>query len=224
MNTPDPYGPLPPHSSDPARLSLSELRPLPREFFSSRDALALAPALLGCLLVRPEDGIVARITETEAYMGQGDAACHAAQGRRTARTCVMFQPGGVYYVYFTYGMYHCLNVVSGPEGSGEAVLIRGVEVLQGLDVAARRRFSLSGDRLSGRQLKNLSDGPGKLCIALGIDRSFNGVPCEDPSLFLAAGIPVPPSAIRTAPRVGVDYAGEAARFPWRFILSPRARE
>ena len=86
---------------------LPSLTPLPREFFSSRDALALAPALLGCLLVRPRDGIVARITETEAYMGQGDPACHANQGRCTPRTRVMFSPGGVYYVYFTYGMYHC---------------------------------------------------------------------------------------------------------------------
>lgn len=104
--------------------SIPSLTPLPREFFSSRDALALAPALLGCLLVRPRDGIVARITETEAYMGQGDPACHANQGRCTPRTRVMFSPGGVYYVYFTYGMYHCLNIVSGAEGSGEAVLIR----------------------------------------------------------------------------------------------------
>ena len=208
---------------DPA-LSLSDLRPISRDFFSSRDALALAPALLGCLLVRPSEGIAARITETEAYMGQGDAACHAAGGRRTARTRVMFHPGGVYYVYFTYGMYHCLNVVSGPEDSGEAVLIRAVEVLRGRDTASLRRFGLSYADLSARQKKTLSDGPGKLCIALGVDRSFNGLPCDDPSMFLAAGPEPPASAIRTAPRVGVDYAGEAARFPWRFILSSAARE
>ena len=132
---------------------IPSLTPLPREFFSSRDALALAPALLGCLLVRPRDGIVARITETEAYMGQGDPACHANQGRCTPRTRVMFFPGGVYYVYFTYGMYYCLNIVSGAEGSGEAVLIRAVEVLQGRDVASLRRFSLPYEALSAARRK-----------------------------------------------------------------------
>ena len=202
-----------------ATISFPDLKPLPRTFFSSRDALTLAPALLGCLLVLPGEGILARITETEAYMGRGDAACHAAEGRCTARTRVMFESGGVYYVYFTYGMYHCLNIVSGAQGSGEAVLIRAVEVLRGRDAASRRRFGLSYDELSVRQKKTLSDGPGKLCIALGVDRSMYGVRCDDPSMFVAAGDAVPLSAIRTASRIGVDYAGEAARFPWRFILS-----
>ena len=198
--------------------SIPSLTPLPREFFSSRDALALAPALLGCLLVRPRDGIVARITETEAYMGQGDPACHANQGRCTPRTRVMFSPGGVYYVYFTYGMYHCLNIVSGAEGSGEAVLIRTVEILQGRDVASMRRFSMPYQALSAARKKALANGPGKLCIALGVDKSLYGVPCDDPSLFVAQGESVPAEAIHTGPRIGVDYAGEAALFPWRFFL------
>lgn len=192
--------------------------PLPREFFSSRDALALAPALLGCLLVRPGDGIVARITETEAYMGRGDAACHASDGRCTPRTRVMFCPGGVYYVYFTYGMYHCLNIVSGAKGSGEAVLVRAAEVLQGRDTAARRRFGAPYEALPPAKKRTLSDGPGKLCIALGVDRSLYGVRCDDPSMFVAAGNPISPAEIRTGPRIGVDYAGAAARYPWRFFL------
>lgn len=191
--------------------------PLPREFFSSRDALALAPALLGCLLVRPQDGIVCRITETEAYMGRGDAACHAADGRCTPRTRVMFEAGGVYYVYFTYGMYHCLNIVSGAQGSGEAVLIRGVEISQGRDMASQRRFGMPYAGLPEKKKKTLSDGPGKLCIALGIDKSLYGLSCDSPELYMAPGEPVPVENIKTAPRIGVDYAGDAALFPWRFF-------
>lgn len=98
--------------------------PLPEDFFHSRTALELAPALLGVHINIPAEDIVCRITETEAYMGAGDAACHASDGRRTARTEVMFRRGGIFYVYLIYGMYHCANIVSGKEGSGEAVLLR----------------------------------------------------------------------------------------------------
>ena len=203
---------------------LPSLTPLPREFFSSRDALALAPALLGCLLVRPRDGIVARITETEAYMGQGDPACHANQGRCTPRTRVMFSPGGVYYVYFTYGMYHCLNFVTEPDGEPSAVLLRGLEPTAGAETMKRLRF---GDApMNAYRRKNFLNGPGKLCEGLSLTRAQNGMDLMGDTLFLCddpadLGLPPPEPAhetIRTSPRIGIDYAEEARDFPWRFEL------
>lgn len=192
--------------------------PLPESFFHSRTALELAPALLGVSINIPSDGIICRITETEAYMGKGDAACHASDGRRTARTEVMFHRGGIFYVYLIYGMYHCANIVSGDEGSGEAVLLRSVEILEGYDAASLRRYGKSYGQLSAYQKKNMCNGPGKLCLALGIGKSLNGSSCSSAGLYLSAGNAIPPSDIKTAPRIGVEYAGDAALFPWRFYI------
>lgn len=192
--------------------------PLPESFFHSRTALELAPALLGVHINIPGEGIVCRITETEAYMGSGDAACHANDGRRTPRTEVMFSRGGVFYVYLIYGMYHCANIVSGAEGSGEAVLLRSVEILEGHDSASLRRYGKPYGQLSACQKKNLCNGPGKLCLALGIDKSLNGAPCQSSGFYLSAGDTVPASEVKTAVRIGVEYAGDAALFPWRFYI------
>ncbi len=192
--------------------------PLPESFFHSRTALELAPALLGVHINIPAEGIVCRITETEAYMGAGDAACHASDGRRTARTEVMFRRGGIFYVYLIYGMYHCANIVSGKEGSGEAVLLRSVEILEGHDSASLRRYGKPYGQLSAYQKKNLCNGPGKLCLALGIDKSFNGSPCSSSGLYLSAGDVISASEVKTSARIGVEYAGDAALFPWRFYI------
>jgi DNA-3-methyladenine glycosylase len=160
-------------------------------------ALGVARGLLGMVLVHGEAR--ARIVETEAYVGAHDLACHAARGR-TARTEVLFGPPGLAYVYLIYGMYHCLNVVTGPEGHAAAVLIRAAEPL-------------------GEGLGAL-DGPGKLCRALAIDRSFNRIDLCDPRspLRLEQG---DGSRLRIArgPRVGVDYAGSWAARPYRFMVA-----
>lgn len=195
---------------------MSILTPLPESFFYEKNALQLAPLLLGKIL--SINGITARITETEAYMGHDDKACHAANGKKTPRNQVMFHRGGVFYVYLIYGMYHCVNVVSGAENSGEAVLLRSVDVLEGKDIASRNRYDTDYSFLSQNQKKNLSNGPGKLCQALGITKNDNGKPCFYGQITICHADDIPENQIKTATRIGVDYAEEDALLPWRFLL------
>lgn len=194
----------------------SELAPLAGDFYL-RPADEVAPDLLGRYLVRSVDGrrrAVARIVEAEAYLGRIDAASHAAGGRRTPRTETMYRRGGVAYVYLIYGMYHCLNVVAGPEGEAQAVLVRAIEAIEGLEWMGANR---------GAEVPpapgHLGGGPGKLCIALAIDRGHDGVSLERGDLVCARGRPVEVSRIARGPRIGVDYAGEAASWPLRFAIS-----
>ena len=194
------------------------LSPLPQSFYSSHDALHLAPLLLGKIIYIPKQGITARIVEVEAYMGRDDKACHASDGRRTTRTEVMFCRGGVYYVYLIYGMYHCLNVVSGEKDSGEAVLIRSVEIIDGKDEASILRYGKDFSSLTPSQKKNLSNGPGKLCKALGVDRHINGTACHTGKIIICDAPQVESSLIKTSPRIGVDYAGSDALLPYRFYV------
>lgn len=172
-------------------------RILSRAHFS-RPTLTVARSLIGKYLVRKNGkGMVAgKIIEVEAYVGPHDKACHASKGR-TPRTDVMFGPGGVAYVYLIYGMYHCLNVVTEREEFPAAVLIRAIEV-------------------DGRVI----DGPGRLCRALEIDRSFNRLDMTsgESLWFEDRGADVPRGGIGVFPRIGVDYAGEWAGKPWRFRL------
>jgi len=170
----------------------------------------LAMALLDWVVVKdtPEGRRVGRIVECEMYQGPHDRAAHSYGGRRTERTAVMFGPPGYAYVYLIYGMYHCLNVVSGPPGAPEAVLIRALEPLGEWPEAQ-----------SPRQKDRLLAGPGKLCRALGIDRRFYGHPLWQPPLWLARpDTPWPSYQIARGPRIHVDYAGEAADWPWRFWI------
>lgn len=168
---------------------------LPRAFFE-RDTVEVARALLGQLLVHRDRGRVrvARVVETEAYVGPHDLACHASKGR-TPRTEVMFGPAGHAYVFLVYGMHHCVNVVT---GGGSAVLIRAVEPVSGLGPRAR------------------TDGPGRLTAALGITLRHNALPLDVPPLYLVAGAPVGSSDVARGPRIGVDYAGVWAKKPLRF--------
>jgi len=149
------------------------------------------------------------IVETEAYGGADDPASHAHRGV-TARNRVMFGPPGVAYVYFTYGMHHCFNVVCGPEGRAAAVLVRALEPVEGLDLMRRRR--------GGAAPGELTSGPGKLCIALGIDRRLDAADLLGDRIWLEAGRRIAPSAIAAGPRVGIDYAEEWVGRPWRFWL------
>lgn len=195
--------------------------------FFLRDTVETARDLLGRYLVRQlgQEWIVCRITETEAYVGAVDKACHAYGGKMTARTRTLYAAPGTVYVYMIYGLHHCLNLVTEAEGIAAAVLIRGGEIVHGRDTAARLRFSAPYDALTAAQRRSLADGPGKLCKALSIDRSLNALPPASDSLYAADSLPelsLPqrPSALpfRTGKRIGIDYAQEAVDFPWRFWL------
>lgn len=199
---------------------------LTREFFL-QDTVTAARALLGRYLVRVDGGetMVCRITETEAYIGAVDKACHAYGGRRTKRTETLYAAPGTAYVYLIYGMYSCLNFVTGPEGEASAILVRGCAPVYGADGVARRRFGVQASEMTPYQRKNFMNGPGKLCRGLSIDRSLNALPLENDVLYLAHDLPEyglerrPDSLpFHTGKRIGIDYAGEAVDFPWRFWI------
>jgi len=168
----------------------------------------VAPSLLGALLVHGD--VVLRLTEVEAYSGEADPGSHAFRGR-TPRTEVMFGPAGVAYVYFSYGMHWCMNVVTGPDGTAAAVLLRAGEVVAGLDTARSRR--------PGAKDRDLARGPARLTKALGVDGALGGTELLGPSspLRLEPGEVVDPVRVRVGPRVGVSGLG--APTPWRFWLA-----
>lgn len=195
--------------------------------FFLRDTVETAQDLLGRYLVRQwgQHKIICRITETEAYVGAVDKACHAYGGRITERTKTLYAAPGTVYVYMIYGMYHCLNLVTEAQGTAAAVLIRGGEIVYGLDTAAELRFGMPYAALSAAQRRTLSNGPGKLCKALSIDRSLNNLPVASDALYVADAVPEfslaeRPSELpfKTGKRIGIDYAQEAVDFPWRFWL------
>lgn len=185
----------------------------PRFYLRKTDDVARR--LLGCTLVHMVNGqrISGRIVETEAYLGISDPACHSFNNRRTARTESMYLEGGHAYVYFIYGMHFCFNVVTRATGQPEAVLIRAIEPQDGIEFMRRKR--------KAKHDRDLSNGPGKLCQALAIDRSCDGLTLQGPELFIEAG-PVIRDVIE-GPRIGVDYAGSAAKWPLRFQVSAQRR-
>lgn len=195
---------------------------LPKDFYLL-DTLTVARELLGAYLVRRagEQLIAGRITETEAYIGAIDKACHAYGGRLTPRTKIMFEPGGCAYIYFIYGMYYCMNVVTEPEGCGCAVLIRGLDLAAGHDIAARFRYGEEFENLSSYRLKNFSNGPGKLCKALNLTKEQNGEDLTGSLLYITKtfpGITNSKYTIHTGKRIGIGYAEEAQHFMWRFFI------
>jgi DNA-3-methyladenine glycosylase len=184
--------------------------PLPRDFYA-RSAVELAPDLLGKRLVRELDGVLlaGRIVEVEAYLGGEDAASHAFRGP-TPRNRSMFGPPGHAYVYLIYGVHHCLNIVTGPEGDGQAVLIRALEPLAGVNVMRANRGNVAD--------RDLTNGPGKLCQALGIDKRLDGHDlCLRETLWLEDA-PLPEEPICAGPRVGVRGDEAALARPWRYFL------
>lgn len=192
---------------------------LDKDYFQ-KDALYLAKDLLGKILVREVDGkiIKSRIVETEAYIGNGDKACHAYNGRRTKRTEVLYSEGGIAYIYLIYGMYNCLNVVTGIKEEAEAVLIRALEPLNEFDYISNKRFNKDFDNLTKAQKLALTNGPGKLCKALLIDRELNAIKLyEKGKLYLIDDGFKDFSVVKTK-RIGIDYAEEAIHFPWRFYI------
>lgn len=193
-------------------------RPLPLRFFN-RDTETVARELLGCTLVHVMNGIrlSGMIVETEAYLGIKDRACHSFGGRRTNRTESLYLRGGAAYVYFVYGMHYCFNVVTRDAHHPEAVLIRALEPLDGIDKMRACRKGVTSDR-------QLTNGPAKLCQALGIDASCDRklLTCEP--LFLERGAigEERKFEIDASPRIGIDYAGEAATWPLRFSVRGNA--
>ena len=182
---------------------------LPRAFYE-QTTLDVAKQLLGKYLVRnhPDGNAIGRIVETEAYVGPQDLACHASKGR-TSRTEVMFGPPGRAYVYFIYGFYNMLNLVTEAQNYPAAVLIRAVEPVDGMELMNQRRKSTV--------LRNLASGPGKLCQAFAVDRSLNGANLCGNILYVEdRGEPMP--KFHATPRIGVDYAGKWKTKPYRFLV------
>jgi DNA-3-methyladenine glycosylase len=183
---------------------------LPREFYTRSNVLTVARELLGKLLVVPTargKRISGRIVEVEAYRGPQDRAAHSYGGRRTKRTETMYDVGGTAYVFFVYGMYYQFNVVTNAAESPHAVLIRAVEPVEGIELMRKRRH--------GQPDHNLTNGPGKLCIALGIDRKLDAANLLGNKVWIEDGAKIPPRRIASGPRIGIDYAEEWADKPWR---------
>jgi len=170
---------------------------------------------LGRYLVHEVAGVrlILELVETEAYLGGPDRASHAWDGRRTARNESLYLAGGHAYVYFIYGMHFCLNAVTGEAGVGSAVLLRAGAPVEGAEEMTANRGLAKPPRPG-----DLAGGPGKLCRALGIDRAFDGLRLDRGPLRITHGVPVAEEAVARGPRVGVDYAGEAAAWPLRFAV------
>ncbi|NMW84760.1 DNA-3-methyladenine glycosylase [Peptoniphilus sp. AGMB00490] len=186
--------------------------------FFRRDTVEVAKNLLGKKIIRNISGnfFYAKIVETEAYLGLNDKACHSYGGKITERNKILYKDGGHIYVYLIYGMYNLLNIVTKSEGEPEAVLIRAVEPLGNFDGFAINRFGKSYKELSNYQRKNISNGPGKLSLALNIDRSLNGKILSPDYLYIEDGEKV--KNIITSKRIGIDYAEEDADLPLRFYI------
>jgi DNA-3-methyladenine glycosylase len=182
-------------------------------FYQRKDVVKIARDLLGKVLFTNVNGIVTAgmIVETEAYSWK-EKGCHAYGSKKTQRNSVMFEKGGLTYVYLCYGMHHLFNIVTNVPGIAEAVLIRAVEPVEGLDEMLLRRGKLKNEL-------HLTSGPGKLTKALGIDRKLNGKFLLDDEVWVEEGkVKISPRNIIASPRIGIDYAGEDALLPWRFAV------
>ena len=183
--------------------------PLPRTFYD-RDTERVARELLGAILeCSTADGVAAgRIVETEAYLGEHDLACHAAAGR-TQRTAPLYGPPGIAYVYLIYGMYWCFNAVTRAEHEPSAVLVRAIEPVRGIELMRRRRPTARRDI-------DLTNGPGKLCLALGIDARHNTKPLDRPPVVIRAGEAIADRDVSVTPRIGIT---QSADWPLRWIVT-----
>jgi DNA-3-methyladenine glycosylase len=185
---------------------------LPRDFYTRTNVLTVARELLGKLLVVPANGtrVSGIIVETEAYRGPLDRASHAYGGRRTKRTETMYGLGGTVYIFFVYGMYNQFNVVTNVRDVPHAVLVRALQPVEGVELMRQRR--------SGQPDRNLTNGPGKLCIALGIDRKLDQADLLGKEVWLEAAEKISARKIGSGPRIGIDYAEEWVDKPWRFWI------
>ncbi len=192
---------------------------LPREFYLRDDTLQIAQDLIGKLLVVPNKKgarVSGMIVETEAYLGALDKAAHSFNNRRTPRNEITYEIGGHAYVFFIYGMYYQFNVVCGARNSPHAVLIRALEPVEGVEVMRERR--LKKNPKARMPDKNLTSGPGKLCLALNIERELNGADLLKNKIWLEDHKTFSNDELEIGVRIGIDYAEEFAAKPWRFWL------
>lgn len=186
---------------------------LPENFYQRTDVVKIARELLGKVLVTKIAGVVTSgmIVETEAYSWK-ERGCHAYEARKTQRNAIMFEKGGYAYVYLCYGMHNLFNVVTNKPGIAEAVLVRALEPIQGMKEMEMRRGALANPF-------HLTSGPGKLTKALGIDRKLNGKFLLDNEVWIEdTGKKISAGNIEASTRIGIDYAGEDAKLPWRFTI------
>lgn len=181
------------------------------DFYKDENVVAIAKQLIGKTLCTKINGQLCKgmITETEAYRGYDDAACHANNGKRTARTEPFYREGGIAYVYLCYGI-HCLfNIITNKKNKADAVLIRSIAPLEGVE-------HMLGRRAKQKLSTNISAGPGNLSKAMGIDMLHNGISLTGPEIWLETGLEIGEEDIGISARIGIDYAKEAAKYPWRF--------
>lgn len=186
---------------------------LGKKYFQQDDVVFLAKDIIGKLLITEIGGIKTGgiITETEAY-SEIEKGCHAYNKRKTDRTGIMFEPGGLSYVYLCYGMHHLFNIVTGKKDTAQAILIRAIHPTIGVDEIVRRRNKMQAD-------KNISNGPGKVCQALGITKEHYGVFLTDTKIWLEkTSLKIIEEQIQATPRIGIDYAEGDKLLPWRFVL------
>lgn len=191
---------------------------LKRSFYEE-DTIKVAQKLLGNILVHRTNNtlLYSKIVEVEAYKGIIDKAAHSYGGKRTKRTEVMYGIPGISYVFLIYGMYNCFNIITESKDIPTAVLVRAAEPLNNFDIMSLNRFGKPYSELSNRQKVNLTNGPGKLCMALNIDRSLNGEDlCKDNIYILENNDK--DFDIESSKRIGIDYAEEAAEYKWRFYI------
>lgn len=188
--------------------------------FYHRETLEVAPDLLGKYLVRNIHGqqLVGKIVEVEAYKGPIDKGAHSYNYKRTPRTEAMFGPPGHAYIYLIYGMYYCLNIVTEVEGEPCGVLIRAIEPIEGVDYMAILRYKKSLAEITRGQQKNLTNGPGKLCMAMNITKEQYQWPLWEKDFYIAEGEEIAPSQIVRSKRINIDYAEEAKDFLWRYSI------
>ncbi|MDZ4747733.1 MAG: DNA-3-methyladenine glycosylase [Saprospiraceae bacterium] len=188
---------------------------LPHSYYQSLEVTTLAKDLLGKYLVTEFNGIrcSGKIVETEAYRGPDDRACHAYDNRCTPRTEVMYKAGGVAYIYICYGMHHLMNIVTGPKDNAHAVLIRALEPAEGIKIMAERRQMQVSD-------VRLTKGPGALSLAMGLTSKLSGVSliASSPVWVEVRDLSLSAFEICSGPRIGVESAGEAALWPWRYFI------
>jgi len=187
------------------------MKPLPASFYEHKDVVRIARDLLGKTLVTLTDGKLTSglIVETEAYSYR-ERGCHAYNNKMTERNKVMFEQGGVAYVYLCYGVHNLFNIVTNKAGQADAVLVRALQPLKGEETMLAR--------MKTNSLKRITSGPGKLTKALGIDRKLNGASLLKSDLWIENGVKINKNEIVTAFRIGIDYAGEDSKLPWRFYL------
>ncbi len=183
--------------------------------FYNRPTLKVAYDLLGKTIVR--NNIKATIVETEAYIGPIDKACHAYNFHKTSRNAIMFNDCGIAYIYQIYGMYYCFNIVTEEKDKPCAVLIRAIDIFSNSERASNNRYNKSMSDLSSYQLKHFSNGPGKVCMSLDLNKSHNGIKVISKDLYIEEGS-LEPFDIVKSKRININYAEDAIDFLWRFYI------